>query len=154
MRIFSWLIIIFSVGLLLRYSSELSLWLIALIAAVVALLLQPLCASSLDRLKDLYNRRKPPEDIQQSLAPETFVENQDFDLSETPPCPHCGATNVAKVIYGKPALTRKILEGMDAGTIISGGCMIHDGAPEWYCHSCRKDFGHLKFDLAATEVRK
>ena len=84
--------------------------------------------------------RKPFEIV------EDFVPNQDFDLDKTPACPHCQSKDVAKLIYGKPALTRQILEGLESGKIISGGCMIHGGAPQWHCNSCRRDFGHLTFD--------
>lgn len=77
---------------------------------------------------------------------ETIIQNQDFDLSQKPACPHCSSTDVAKIVYGKPALTRQILQGMETGEIISGGCMIHNGAPQWHCHSCNQQFGQLQFD--------
>jgi 2-polyprenyl-3-methyl-5-hydroxy-6-metoxy-1,4-benzoquinol methylase len=81
-----------------------------------------------------------------ATEPEIFVQIQEFDLGNVPPCPHCGSNDVAKMLYGKPALTRQILEGLESGKIISGGCMIHGGAPGWHCNHCHQDFGHLQFD--------
>lgn len=77
---------------------------------------------------------------------EIAASSIDFDLSNSPPCPHCGMKDVTKKIYGKPVLTRQIIEGLESGTIISGGCMIHGGAPEWHCNRCNKEFSHLNFD--------
>jgi len=79
--------------------------------------------------------------------------NPDSDERSKPGCPHCGATDVAKVIYGKPALTRQLLEDLESGKVISGGCMIHDGAPEWHCYGCQRDFGHVSFNDPITSKK-
>ena len=76
---------------------------------------------------------------------EIFVNNGHFDPTQIPSCPTCQSADVAKILYGKPPLTRQILAGLESGKIISGGCMIHSGAPEWHCHNCQNDFGHHNF---------
>lgn len=95
--------------------------------------------------RTLRGRARKPD----TLA-EVFVEDQDFDLSNAPPCPHCDSEDVAKMIYGKPALTRQIVEGLEAGKIISAGCLLHGAAPEWHCYTCKRDFGQRTFSPSAT----
>ena len=68
--------------------------------------------------------------------------SQELALDNLPPCPICGGNDIAQIIYGKPPLTRQVLAGLESGRILSGGCLVHNGAPEWYCFSCRQDFGH------------
>lgn len=145
-QIAAWALISLIVYLPLVILSRLPLWSTMLLAPVAALLL-------LRGFLVLAARWENPRARlcdQPSLAAENFVQNQDFDLSKVPTCPHCQSKDVAKMIYGKPALTRQIIEGLESGKIISGGCMLHGGAPEWHCNSCRRDFGHLSFDPAAT----
>jgi len=72
------------------------------------------------------------------------IETFYFDLDNIPPCPTCGSDNVAIFIYGKPPLERAILEGLESGKIISGGCMIRVTAPKWHCYQCKNDFGRLR----------
>lgn len=88
------------------------------------------------------------------LPPDTLVQNQDFDLSNPPPCPKCRSTEVARIVYGKPALTRQILESLGSGKIISGGGMMHQDAPEWLCRRCNRDFGQVKFAEHYSHRRK
>lgn len=122
------------------------LWSIMLLAAGSALILQ----RRLLVLLAQWRKPSPPETEQQSLESEYFIQNQDFDLNKKTPCPYCRSENVAKMIYGKPALTRQIIEGLESGSIVSGGCMIHGGAPEWHCNSCKRDFGHLTFTQTSS----
>ncbi len=82
-------------------------------------------------------------DVSEPSSATSLVQNQDFDLAKIPPCPKCKSAEVAKIVYGKPALTRQVIEGLESGKIISGGCMIQQGAPEWHCNRCNKDFGRL-----------
>ena len=106
------------------------------------------------KLRRLLNRQRPPRQTgsvdQQALPTDLMLQNQDFDLHLSRPCPHCKATDVARILYGKPALTRQILEGLETGKIISGGCLIHPAAPQWHCNLCNTDFGQLEFAPAAT----
>jgi hypothetical protein len=79
----------------------------------------------------------------QLFSTKPSVENN-FDLDNIPPCPVCASTDVAIFIYGKPPLRKVILEGLESGKIISGGCMIRRTAPKWHCYNCNKDFGRLR----------
>ncbi len=73
----------------------------------------------------------------------TASRNQDFDPAGYPHCPFCDSDKVGKIVYGKPALTRQILHGLDSGQIIAGGCLLQRDAPEWHCRQCKKDFGRI-----------
>ncbi|MCK4503172.1 MAG: class I SAM-dependent methyltransferase [Desulfuromonadales bacterium] len=83
--------------------------------------------------------RKSPS----SEATDNFIIDDNFDFDSTPTCPACASNNVAIFVYGKPRLSRIIIEGFESGKIISGGCMIRKTAPKWHCHNCNKDFGRL-----------
>ena len=74
---------------------------------------------------------------------DSFVLGKDFDFDSIPPCPACKSSQVAVFIYGKPRLSRVIVEGFESGKFISGGCMIRETAPKWHCYDCNKDFGRL-----------
>jgi len=71
------------------------------------------------------------------------VLDDSFDFDSVSACPTCGSNNVAIYVYGKPPLSRRMVEGLESGKIISGGCMIRKTAPKWHCHNCNKDFGRL-----------
>ncbi len=73
----------------------------------------------------------------------TASRNQEFSFADYPRCPVCGSDKIGKFVYGKPALTRHILLGLETGQIISAGCILQRGAPQWHCHDCRSDFGRL-----------
>ena len=72
-------------------------------------------------------------------SPET-----DFDLNNLPPCPVCASSDVAIFIYGKPPLRKGVLEGLESGKIISGGCMIRKTTPKRHCYNCNHDFWRLR----------
>lgn len=55
-------------------------------------------------------------------------------------CPYCGATKTAKIVYGMPAMSPKLMDLMDKGEIVLGGCSIIDGTPEYRCNECNKEF--------------
>ncbi|NOQ41685.1 MAG: hypothetical protein GQ563_04195 [Desulfuromusa sp.] len=86
------------------------------------------------------------EPDQSPLAKETdnFILDDNFGFDSVPPCPACASNNVAIFVYGKPRLSRIIVEGFESGKIISGGCMIRKTAPKWHCYNCNKDFGRLR----------
>jgi len=83
---------------------------------------------------------------QSTITEETdsFILDDDFDFDSVPACPGCASRNVAIFVYGKPRLSRKVIEGFESGKIISGGCMIRKTAPKWHCYNCDKDFGRLR----------
>ncbi len=84
----------------------------------------------------------------ETLAAGVMLQD-DVTFDGIPPCPRCKATDVARIIYGKPPLTRQILEGLESGRLVSGGCLVHQGAPAWRCNRCNRDFGQL--NLTATK---
>jgi hypothetical protein len=93
-----------------------------------------------NRLCQLFSTRQP---VECQAGDDDFLENN-FDLDDIPPCPVCGSNDVAIFIYGKPPLKSFILEGLESGKIISGGCMIRRTAPKWHCYDCNNDFGRLR----------
>ncbi|MDX2495972.1 MAG: hypothetical protein QNK27_13490 [Desulfuromusa sp.] len=74
---------------------------------------------------------------------DSFGLDDNFNFATVPDCPACASNNVAIFVYGKPRLSRTIVEGFESGRIIPGGCMIHKTTPKWHCHNCNKDFGRL-----------
>ena len=51
------------------------------------------------------------------------------------PCPRCGSTATAQVLYGYP--TEEMAELEQRGEIILGGCMPPVGEePDFYCRGC------------------
>ena len=101
--------------------------------------------STIARLFDaLKGTKSATKDNPDDHLSETLLQDRDLDPSGFPPCPKCKASQTSKIIYGKPALTRQMLSGLESGRIISGGCMIRPGAPKWHCPRCRHDFGRLK----------
>ena len=51
-------------------------------------------------------------------------------------CPNCGATRIAKILYGMPALSEKLNEGK----VVLGGCIISDDDSSWCCTKCESVF--------------
>ncbi len=51
-------------------------------------------------------------------------------------CPECGSKSCARIIYGLPVLTRKLLEQLRKARIILGGPVEEDYSPQWKCHDC------------------
>ncbi len=93
-----------------------------------------------NRLRQLFSPRQSGEETE---GESSFLKNN-LDPDKIPPCPVCASNNVAIFIYGKPPLNKAILEGLESGKIISGGCMIRRTAPKWHCYNCNKDFGRLR----------
>jgi ribosomal protein L37AE/L43A len=142
-QIIYWALLSLTYGLPLALWSSVPLW--------VTMLLSPLLAfASLQGLA-IYRRRSTTSARAAAPAAGQYVRNQKIDVHNRPACPHCGAAEVVKIIYGKPPLTRQLLEDLESGRVISGGCMIHSGAPEWHCSSCNNEFGQLNFDLLAEK---
>lgn len=51
-------------------------------------------------------------------------------------CPVCGASPVASILYGMPAITPELKQKLKEGRITLGGCCISDDDPRWECTSC------------------
>ncbi len=50
-------------------------------------------------------------------------------------CPRCGATPVARIVYGLTAWH----PDFDAGLAVIGGCDITPPIPSWHCVKCDLD---------------
>ncbi|MEA3363321.1 MAG: hypothetical protein U9Q61_08660 [Thermodesulfobacteriota bacterium] len=74
---------------------------------------------------------------------DSFALDDNFNFANIPDCPACGSDNVAIFAYGKPRLSKIIIEGFESGKIIPGGCMILKTTPKWHCYNCNRDFGRL-----------
>mgnify|MGYP001191086227 FL=1 len=55
-------------------------------------------------------------------------------------CPNCGKNNIAKYLYGMPAMDEELRKDIDKGKIILGGCVIIDESPKFHCNSCSYDW--------------
>lgn len=51
-------------------------------------------------------------------------------------CPFCNSKNVAKIIYGMPAFSKKLEKELASGKVILGGCIVSDKAPLFHCNDC------------------
>ena len=58
--------------------------------------------------------------------------------SQSPRCPKCSAINVAEILYGYHDVSEKLQQEVDAGRVISGGCVVE--GPQWYCNKCEHRF--------------
>lgn len=48
-------------------------------------------------------------------------------------CPKCGCERIAVILYGEPAGSEKLMDDMQAGRIVLGGCCITGDDPKWQC---------------------
>jgi DNA-directed RNA polymerase subunit RPC12/RpoP len=57
-------------------------------------------------------------------------------------CPYCKSENVATILYGMPDLSNKeLLEEIENGKTLLGGCCIDINLPLYHCNDCKKDWG-------------
>jgi rubredoxin len=54
-------------------------------------------------------------------------------------CPACRSSKIATIQYGLPAISEKLFQDVAEGKLILGGCVIHDGLPDWRCSECGLD---------------
>jgi hypothetical protein len=52
-----------------------------------------------------------------------------------PPCPRCGSTDAARILYGYPS--SEMFEASERGEIILGGCLVGPESPAYECRACR-----------------
>jgi len=55
-------------------------------------------------------------------------------------CPNCGASRIANILYGLPALSEKLNKELDEGKVVLGGCIISEDDPSWCCTKCESVF--------------
>ncbi len=56
-------------------------------------------------------------------------------------CPRCGSKNTAKILYGLPSLSDKLIKQLEDKEVVLGGCAVSLDNPKYHCNSCNKDFG-------------
>jgi primosomal protein N' len=62
-------------------------------------------------------------------------------------CPSCGSEPIATISYGHPDMSETLMNKIDEGRIVLGGCVIAmDGTdPKWKCTNCETElFGKLE----------
>ena len=53
-------------------------------------------------------------------------------------CPSCNSNNVVPIAYGLPGF--EMQEEAIQGKIHLGGCVIEEGAPDFHCNDCERDW--------------
>ena len=56
-------------------------------------------------------------------------------------CPKCGSANIAKILWGMPAMSKELERSLEEGHIILGGCCVTGFDPDWHCNECGCEFG-------------
>ena len=51
-----------------------------------------------------------------------------------PPCPACGSTDAARIVYGYPSF--ELSKAEERGEVVLGGCLIGPESPDYECRSC------------------
>jgi hypothetical protein len=69
-----------------------------------------------------------------------------------PKCPRCGSANTARYLYGMPAFSEELEKKLNAGTVVLGGCMIHERQPRFLCNACKRSFGATAFTKDGSEL--
>ena len=59
------------------------------------------------------------------------------------PCPSCGSTDTARILWGMPAGNEQVERERERGPVILGGCLVPAGV--WPTHACRT-CGHVWVD--------
>jgi len=56
-------------------------------------------------------------------------------------CPFCKSKNIARILYGMPASSKKLDKDIKSGKLILGGCFVSDNSPVFQCNECGKKWG-------------
>jgi len=56
-------------------------------------------------------------------------------------CPSCNSKNIALILWGYPADTNAIKEGLEREKIVLGGCIVTEHDPRWECNVCHHRWG-------------
>jgi hypothetical protein len=57
-------------------------------------------------------------------------------MTTTKLCPQCGSARCARIIYGLPMPTRKLLQQMKSQKVVLGGPLEQEYSPHWKCIDC------------------
>lgn len=60
--------------------------------------------------------------------------------SDSPVCPKCNSTNVAKYLWGLRLLDNQLERDIEEGRVILGGCVVCVGDPKFHCNDCKYDW--------------
>lgn len=61
---------------------------------------------------------------------------------KAPPCPNCGAKDVAAILYSHPGCAEEIhLDSETGHALIGAGADEYEKPPEWCCTRCNFQFG-------------
>ena len=56
------------------------------------------------------------------------------------PCPSCGSTDLARIMYGLPMESAALTNAIERREVVLGGCCVTGDDPEWRCNACDTDF--------------
>lgn len=86
------------------------------------------------------NLEETVEERKERIFREAHEEiSRQFDTKR--PCPKCGSTNVALILYGLMDLDEKMKAMTNEGKITLGGCMAEEKPLKWACNDCRHKYG-------------
>jgi DNA-directed RNA polymerase subunit RPC12/RpoP len=63
-----------------------------------------------------------------------------------PPCPKCASKDVIPVVYGYPG--PGLMEASEKGKVKLGGCVISHDMYEYFCKTCKHEWGSILGDLS------
>ena len=68
-------------------------------------------------------------------------------------CPRCGSSvAVIPMLYGLP--TMEALKAAEDGLLALGGCDVSDRDPEWFCVTCKCEFGPVDWSSHSPEYQE
>ncbi len=56
-------------------------------------------------------------------------------------CPNCKKESIAEILWGYPASTDAVKEGLEKKEIVLGGCIVTEQDPKWECNECLTRWG-------------
>lgn len=127
--------------------SELSTWIVLLaapIASYVAINVFGFVVDFIEGGQEPYN-----EPHSGDLDSVKEAEEEHLVLPKKPEdllCPSCGSESIATILYGLPAMSKKLEKAIENLEITLGGCLVYDEAPQWICNRCNHKFGRLRTD--------
>ena len=86
----------------------------------------------------------PEEDVDKDEA-----AGEEFNIPEKLDgliCPACESSDMAFIVYGLPAMSKKMEKAIVDKKVTLGGCVVYDGAPQWVCNECGFKFGEMRID--------
>ena len=66
-------------------------------------------------------------------------------------CPCCGSSEIATIVWGLVESSDELVQGLDLGKYVLGGCCISSNDPKYHCNTCQTDFGR-NFDIRFLDM--